>query len=62
MSLCTRRILSTGMPVCELTIIANVVWCPWPWAEVPAIIVAVPSGWISIAPYSLRPPPAVIST
>ena len=53
---------SMGMPVWSLTIIANAVWWPWPCADVPARMVAEPSSWTSTAPYSLAPPPAVIST
>ena len=51
-----------GMPVWALTIIANAVWWPCPWADVPAITVADPSSLTFTAPYSLVPPPAVIST
>ena len=29
----TRRMRSIGMPVWSLTIMANAVWWPWPWAE-----------------------------
>ena len=28
-------ILSIGMPSSAVTIIANAVLCPWPWAELP---------------------------
>ncbi len=61
-SLCTRRMRSIGMPVRDETIMANAVWWPWPCADVPAMTVAEPSAWTSTAPYSLAPPPAVIST
>ena len=50
------------MPSWSATIMANAVAWPWPWADVPAVTVAVPSSWTSTEPYSLADPPAVIST
>ena len=58
----TRLIRSTGMPRRSATIMANVVAWPWPWADVPAVTMAEPSGWTSTAAYSAALPPAVIST
>ncbi len=58
----TRVMRSTGMPVWSLRIMANAVWWPWPCENVPARTVADPSSCTSTAPYSLAPPPAVIST
>ena len=39
----------------------DVAW-PCPWAEVPTLMVAVPSACTSTEPNSSAPPPAVIST
>ena len=58
----TNRIDSMGMPRRSATIMANDVGWPWPCPDVPTLMVAVPSSWISTAPYSLPPPPAVTST
>ena len=49
----TSRIRSTGMPVWSWTSMANAVWWPWPWENVPARTVAEPSSWTSTAPNSL---------
>ena len=52
-----------GMPSTSLASMANAVRCPWPWALVPANTLAVPSSWISTAPYSTcKPTGAVTST
>ena len=59
---CTSVILSTGIPVNSDTIIAKLVWCPCPCADVPAFIVAEPSLWISTDAYSDPPPGLVTST
>ena len=58
----TKRMSSIGMPSRSETIMANAVAWPWPWADVPTRMVAVPSRWISTDPNSLLPPPAVTST
>ena len=58
----TSRMRSIGMPVWSLTIMANAVWWPWPWENVPARTSAEPSSCTCTPPNSLAPPPAVIST
>ena len=59
---CTNRIFSNGIPRRSLASMANAVAWPWPCADVPAAIVAEPSACTVTEPYSLPPPPAVIST